>query len=71
MTMELGPQVVHGIIQRPDTFVTDLASLVVPDHLMLIAPQQLVKLTGSFTGLEVEWDGYVGIPLLLLLIITA
>jgi hypothetical protein len=30
-----------------------------------------VKLTGSFTGLEVEWGGYVGIPLLLLLIITA
>ena len=71
LTMELGPQVVHGIIQRPDTFVTDVASLVVPDHLMLIAPQQLVKLTGSFTGLEVEWDGYVGLPLLLLLIITA
>ncbi len=37
MTMELGPQVVHGIIHRPDTFVTDVASLVVPHHLMLMA----------------------------------
>src|SRR5215471_4541881 len=38
LTMELGPQVVHGLIQPPDTFVTDVGSLVVPNHLRLIAP---------------------------------
>lgn len=70
LTMELGPQVVHGLIQQPDTFVTDVGSLVVPNHLRLIAPQQLVELTDSFTGLEVEWDGYIGLPLLLLLTVT-
>lgn len=70
LTMEVGPQVVHGLIQPPDAFVTDVGSLVVPNHLRLVAPQQLVKLTDSFTGLEVEWDGYIGLPLLLLLTLT-
>ncbi|TMC01562.1 MAG: hypothetical protein E6J41_32745 [Chloroflexi bacterium] len=71
LTMFLGPQVVHGLIQPPDTYVTDVASLVVPDQLQLIAPEPLVRLTRSFTGLEVEWDGYVGLPLLALLVVTA
>jgi hypothetical protein len=71
LTMFLGPQVVHGVIQPADTYVTDLASLVVPDQLQLAAPDPLVSLTRGFTGLEVEWDGYVGIPLLVLLAATA
>jgi hypothetical protein len=71
LTMFLGPQVVHAVIQPPDTYVTDVASLVVPDQLQLIAPEQLVRLSRSFTGLEVEWDGYVGLPLLFLLAATA
>ena len=71
LTMFLGPQVVRGLIQPPDTYVTDLASLVVPDQLQLLAPDSLVSLTRSFTGLEVEWDGYVGLPLLVLLGVTA
>src|SRR5215472_18975384 len=71
LTMFLGPQVVHGVIQPPDTYVTDLANLVVPDQLELVAPGPLVSLTRSFTGLEVEWDGYVGLPLLALLVATA
>src|SRR5262249_28660993 len=71
LTMFFGPQVVHGTIQPPDTYVTDLASLVVPDRLMLIAPDPVAALTASFTGLEVEWDGYVGLPLLALLAATA
>jgi hypothetical protein len=71
LTMFLGPQVVHGVIQPADTYVTDAASLVVPDQLQLIAPAPLVALTRSFTGLEVEWDGYAGVALLALLAITA
>jgi hypothetical protein len=71
LTMFLGPQVVHGVIQPPDTYVTDVASLVVPDQLQLVAPDRLVSLTRGFTGLEVEWDGYVGLPLLVLLVATA
>lgn len=71
LTMFLGPQAVHGVIQPPDTYVTDLANLVVPDQLELVAPAPLVSLTRSFTGLEVEWDGYVGLPLLVLLAVTA
>jgi hypothetical protein len=71
LTMFLGPQVVHGVIQPADTYVTDLASLVVPGHLQLVAPERLVSLTLGFTGLEVEWDGYVGVPLLALLAGTA
>jgi len=70
LTMELGPQVVRGIIQQPDTFVADVASLLVPSHLRLVAPQQVAQLTASFTGLEIEWDAYVGLPLLTLLIVT-
>jgi len=71
LTITFGSQAVHGIIQRPDTFVTDVASLVVPRHLQLVAPQQLAQLTASFTGLEVESDAYIGLPLLVLLIVTA
>lgn len=71
LTMFLGPEVVRGVIQPPDTYVTDAASLVVPDQLQLIAPGPLVALTRSFTGLEVEWDGYAGVALLALLAITA
>jgi hypothetical protein len=71
LTMFLGPHVVNGLIQPADTFVTDVASLVVPNHLRLVAPDRLARLTRSFTGLEVEWDGYVGLPLLLLLAVTA
>src|SRR5205807_2206072 len=46
LTMFLGPQVVHGLIQPPDTYVTDVASLVVPDQLQLIAqapPSRLMQ----------------------------
>jgi hypothetical protein len=71
VTMFLGPHVVHGVIQPPDTYVTDVAGLVVPDHLLLVAPEPLASLTRGFTGLEVEWDGYVGLPLLVLLTWTA
>jgi hypothetical protein len=71
VTMFAGPQVVHGRLQPVDTYVTDVAGLVVPSHLRLVAPAPLAALTASFTGLEVEWDGYAGVALLVLLAVTA
>lgn len=71
VTMFSGPQVVHGPLQPVDTYVTDVASLVVPSHLRLVSLPALEPLTASFTGLEVEWNGYVGLALLVLLAVTA
>jgi len=63
----LGPQHVTGIVREQDIFVTDALNFVVPTHVMLLAPTQLVGLSNSWTGDDAEWSAYVGVPLLALL----
>ena len=63
----LGPQRPHTPIQRPGVAVTDLANLVVPTRLQRFAPAAAVAISDRFTSNATEWDGYLGVPLLLLL----
>src|SRR6266540_2872834 len=63
-----GPQRPHTPIQRPGVEVTDLANLVVPTGLQRFAPAAAVAVSDHFTGNGTEWNGYLGVPLLLLLL---
>jgi hypothetical protein len=63
----LGPQRPHTPIQHPGVAVTDLANLVVPTRLQRFAPAGAVAISNRFTSNGTEWDGYLGVPLLLLL----
>jgi hypothetical protein len=62
-----GSQRPHTPIQRPGVEVTDLANLVVPTGLQRFAPSAAVAVSDHFTGNGTEWNGYLGVPLLLLL----
>ena len=66
-----GPDQAAGVIHDPNVFVTDLANLVVPTSTQLIAPGWATALSQRFTGNVVEWNGYLGAGLLLVLAVTA
>lgn len=70
LVMRYGPEAVHTGIQPANYYVTDLASVVLPDGLFAIAPSWAVALTGTFTGYPLEWNGYVGVALLALMVAT-
>lgn len=66
----LGPQRVLGAVHDPDLYSTDLLNLVVPDQLQLVSPQAAQSLSNQFTGNASEWNGYLGVPLLLIAVFT-
>lgn len=66
-----GPQRYRGPAQRPGVFVTDLANLVVPTQFQQLAPGFAVARSHWWTGNPLEWNGYLGIPLLVLLVVVA
>src|SRR5439155_5535485 len=68
LTQFFGPQRVEAEIRAPDFYVNDLLGFVVPSRLFALAPQRLVELTQRWTGNPVEWNGYVGVPLAVLLL---
>ena len=66
-----GPQRFRGAAQRPGVFVTDLANLIVPTQFQQLAPGFAVARSHWWTGNPLEWNGYLGIPLLALLAVVA
>ncbi len=64
----LGPQQVPGVIRPPDMFVTDLYNFVLPTNLQLIHPAWSDDIVSLFTGNLLEWNGYVGAGLILLVL---
>ena len=67
-----GPQrIAGGVLQPSGTFVTDLVNFVLPTSQQALAPGPAVYLTERATGNLSEWEGYVGLPLLGLLIFSA
>lgn len=62
-----GPGRPHTSIQPPGVAVTDLANFVVPTRLQQLTSAGAVAISDRFTGNVSEWDGYLGVPLLLLL----
>jgi hypothetical protein len=65
-----GHLVIHGAVHGTDTYVSDLANFVIPTVAQLISPQSAVNISSHFSGNASEWDAYLGIPLLLLLVVA-
>jgi hypothetical protein len=63
----LGPEHPHTPIQLRGVAVTDLANFVVPTRLQRFTPSAAAAISDHFTSNGSEWDGYLGLPLLLLL----
>jgi hypothetical protein len=66
-TQLFGPLRPHGDLQSPDVFVTDLLNFVLPTDRQLIQPPEAAALAQGFSGMGHEQNGYIGIPLLVLL----
>jgi hypothetical protein len=65
-----GHLVIHGAVHGTDTYVTDAANFIVPTVTQLISPQAAINISSHFSGNASEWDGYLGIPLILILVVA-
>jgi hypothetical protein len=65
-----GPQRISRQVQDPTRFSTDLLNLVLPTRYQLIAPAAATRLTREFSGFAHEATGYLGLPLLVLLVVV-
>jgi hypothetical protein len=66
-----GPQHMRGLLQPPNTFVSDAWSFFVPTKLFLVAPKSATTLADTFSGGDIGANAYVGVLLFPLLAITA
>lgn len=69
-----GPSVLHGAIQAHDVYVNDLWNFLVPTSvtaLSLGGPGTSGAPFVPWTGNPIEWNAYVGVPLLLVFAYTA
>jgi hypothetical protein len=66
----LGPDRVMGPVHNANAYVTDPLNLVVPTVLQQFAPNWATSISNHFSGNVSEWNGYVGIPLLGLLLVV-
>jgi hypothetical protein len=62
--------VASGAIHGTDIYVTDPTNFVVPTVAQLIAPQVATNVSSHFSGNASEWDAYLGVPLILLLVLA-
>jgi hypothetical protein len=65
-----GPQRISRQVQDPTTFSTDLLNLVLPTPYQLIAPHAATRISHEFSGLYHEATGYLGLPLLVVLVVV-
>ncbi len=65
-----GHLVIHGAVHGTDIYVTDAANFVVPTVTQLISPQGAVSISSHFSGNASEWDAYLGIPLVLIVVVA-
>jgi hypothetical protein len=63
-----GPQHVTGAVQIRNAYLSDLLGFVVPTAHQQFAPAAAVQLTERFSGYSSEWDAYIGLPLIGILI---
>jgi hypothetical protein len=66
-----GPQRINGQVQDPKTYSTDLLNLVLPTPYQLVAPDAATRVSHELSGLYHEATGYLGLPLLALLVVVA
>ncbi len=62
--------VTPGALHGTDIYVTDPTNFVVPTVAQLISPQVATNISSHFSGNASEWDAYLGIPLILLLVLA-
>jgi hypothetical protein len=62
----LGPRRAFGLLQPPNTYVSDLGAFVIPPGGMRLSTGASAAFTSGFTGNASENDAYVGVPLILL-----
>lgn len=62
-----GPQRPRGSLHDPGRFVLDVRNLVVPSRAQLFSPSGAEAISVERAGTFGEWNGYLGIPMLLLL----
>ena len=66
-----GPQRISQQVQDPTTFSTDLLNLVLPTRYQLVAPAAATRMSDAFSGFYHEATGYLGLPLLVLLVVVS
>ena len=64
-----GPGRVHGSVHDPNGFSTDLLNPFVPTGVQALAPAAATAISINFSGNGSEANGYLGIPLLVLMIV--
>lgn len=64
----LGPQRIHGAVQKADSFSSDFLNLVLPTQYQRISPAAATTISQHFSGLDGEATAYIGLPLLILLV---
>lgn len=67
----LGPQHVTGAVQIRNAYVSDVLGFVVPTAQQQFAPAAAVRLTEGFSGYASEWDAYLGVPLIAILVFVS
>jgi len=65
-----GPQHVSGDLHPVEKLATDLFGPVVPNRVQAITPEAALRVSSRFPGNLAETNGYLGIPLVLILIFT-
>jgi hypothetical protein len=66
----LGPEHVHGAVMPSGRYVNDLLSFVSPNRLTVLHTSGSAIHTDAFSGFDGEYGGYLGLPLICLLVWT-
>jgi hypothetical protein len=66
-----GPQHVNGDLHGGDRLATDLWNLITPTSVQAVVPASAKRITATFTGNVAETNGYISIPLILIVLFTA
>jgi hypothetical protein len=66
-----GPQQVHGSIWGQRLFVSDLLGFIVPTPMQGVRPPFADAITQRFSTGIYEWDAYLGLPLIAVLVVVA
>jgi len=66
-----GPQPLLRSLQPHNLYATDVLGFFVPTDMQQVAPEPAVGISRHFTGNLSEWNGYLSLPLIGLLVFTA
>jgi hypothetical protein len=66
-----GPQVVHRLLGDKNFFVSDLLNVLLPTTAQGVEPSFARDIAAHYAGNSGEWGGYIGIPMLAIVLWTA